>query len=544
MTDRDKQPAWKIRGPSRRKAAAIAGLPASGGSGKPADILARANRTRRRPASRKLKELAAEIGATAPADAEVKGIALDSRQVKPGDLFVAVPGRHSDGRDFAEDARARGAVAVVAQEPVPVAPTVVVDDPRAAAAHLAAALYDHPAERVRLIGVSGTLGKTSTTFLLRDILAAAGEELGLIGSLGIRYGDTVLDTGMTTPDAPVLQEALSAMAQVGVRAAAMEVTSHALVQNRLEGLTLRIGLLTNLVPDEHLEFHPTPEDYLRAKLRYLDMFEPGAPLIVNADDALVRAHTRSLDRPVVRVSAFRRHDAAVHVEDLSADARGSHFRLDVLRPIPRLAGGDVGPFAIPVTLPILGVQQVMNFALAATLALMVGVRPQAVLEGALRSRPIRRRMEIVSTNGPMILDDTVGHPRSLRAVLDTVALMKRRGRTHLVFGLRGMRGPAINRSLGEALAEVAAASKASVVVTASEDAADERNRVQAEERIAFFEGLSRARMPSFCYEPDLERAVARALDGAAAEDLVLLLGAQGMDAAAQMARARLSARGS
>jgi UDP-N-acetylmuramoyl-L-alanyl-D-glutamate--2,6-diaminopimelate ligase len=440
-----------------------------------------------------------------------------------------------------EDARARGAVAVVAREPVPVAPTLVVEDPRAAAAHLAAALYDHPSERIRLIGVSGTLGKTSTTFLLRDVMAAAGENLGLIGSLGIRYGDTVLDTGMTTPDAPVLQEALRTMADHGVRSAAMEVTSHALVQNRLEGLSLKIGLMTNLVPDEHLEFHPTPEDYLRAKVRYFDLFEPGAPLVINADDALLREHTRALNRPVVAVTATGRDDAAVRVEDLAADPRGSRFRLRIVRPLTRLRGGAVEPSTIPVALPVLGMPQVMNFALAATLALMVGVAPDAVVRGAQRSRPLRRRMEIVREEGPTILDDTVGHPRSLRAVFDTVRLMRPSGCVHVLFGMRGMRGPVINRALGETLADLVRPSD-TLVVTSSEDSAGARDRVQPEERAAFLEGLSGSGTVRFRYEPELARAVRRLLDAVERDDLVLLLGAQGMDAAAGLVREGLALR--
>ena len=469
----------------------------------------------------------------------MKGIALDSRKVEPGDLFVAVPGSKADGRDFVEDARARGAVAVVAREPTP-APTLVVENPRAAAARLAAALYDHPAERIRLIGVSGTLGKTSTAFLLRDIMAAAGEDLGLIGSLGIRYGDTSLDTGMTTPDAPALQEALSAIADKGIRAAAMEVTSHALVQNRLEGISLKIGLMTNLVPDEHLEFHETPDDYLRAKVRYFDMLESGAPLVINADDALLREHTGALGRPVVAVTATGRDGAAVQVEDLVVDPRGSRFRLRIARPLMRLQGGAVQPSTIPVRLPVLGTPQVMNFALAATLALMIGVTPDAVVRGARRARPIRRRMEVVRDEGPIVLDDTVGHPRSLRAVFETVRLMKPSGRVHVIFGMRGMRGATINRALGEALADLVSPPD-TLVVTASEDCAGPRDRVQPDERSAFLEGLSAAGTPRFCFEPDLEGAIHRALKAVEPEDMVLLLGAQGMDRAADLLRARLAA---
>ncbi|HVL70794.1 MAG TPA: Mur ligase family protein [Beijerinckiaceae bacterium] len=492
----------------------------------------------RAPAPHPLSELAQAVGTQAPVEAQVTGIALDSREVAPGDLFVALPGTRADGRAFAAEAAARGAVAVVASEPVPDAPTLVVPDPRAAAAELAAALNDHPAEKLRLIGVSGTLGKTSTTFLLRNALAAGGEEIGVIGSLGIHMPDEVIDTGMTTPDAPVLQGALRRMAETGLRLAAMEVTSHALVQHRIDGLAYDLGILTNLVPDEHLEFHPTPEDYLRAKVRFFELLAPGAPLVLNVDDALVRRHTAALPRPLVGVTGSGRADAAVAIEDLALDRDGSAFTLRIREPLPRLSGGGVPPQAIPIRFPVLGLPQVTNLALAATGALIAGASAQAIAEGAARSRPIRRRMEVVRGENPMVLDDTVGNPRSLRGVFDTVGLLPAQGRVRVLFGIRGLRGTVINEGLARTLAEALPAG-ALLVVTASEDTAGPRDRVQDAEREVVLAILRQAGT-DFAFEPRLQDAVERVLDGVGADDLVLLLGAQGLDAGARLVRGALS----
>ncbi|HVE80243.1 MAG TPA: Mur ligase family protein [Gemmatimonadaceae bacterium] len=491
------------------------------------------------------------------ADADARGIAVDSRRVAPGDLFVALPGTRSDGTAYVGDAVARGAVGVCASRPWAGVPTIEVAEPRQALARLAAAFYGQPARSLRLIGITGTLGKTSTALLVQSALAGNGRVVGVVGSLGARIAGLAGappalpdHCGMTTPDAHVLHHTFRAMADARVGTVVMEVTSHALAQRRVEGLTFAAGVFTNLVPDEHLEFHSTPGHYLRTKARFLDLLEGGAPIVVNHDDPLVRELVRERlgsgrrsgpRHAVIGVSAAGAADAAAVVEDLRVDTLGSSFVLRLRAPLPRLDDDPLAPLDVPLRLPLLGVQQAANAALAATAALVAGAPPDEVSRAVAAMQPMHRRMEVVRAADPLVLDDTVGNPQSLRAVFDTVRLIPHAG-VRVIFGIRGMRGPEINRRLAHTLAGLVVDRGTQVptrlVVTACEDAAGPRDRVLPEEQAVVRDVLDAARAP-YEFEPTLAGAVARLLDGAAPGELVLLLGAQGMDAAAELTRARL-----
>ena len=474
----------------------------------------------------------------------MSGIAVDSRQVEPGDLFVAQRGESTDGARFMPEARERGAVAACSAAPVPAFPTIVAADPRGAVPRLAATLYGHPATQLRLVGITGTLGKTSTALLVQSALAASGVRVGVIGSLGVRHRGQVADTGMTTPDAPSIHRALRHMVDAGVTTAVLEVTSHGIALKRVVGLTFAVGALTNLVPDEHLDFHGTAERYLRTKARFFDMLLPGAPLVVNGDDA--RVHRLVADagitriRPVVTVSAEGSPEADVVVSGLHCDAAGSAFALEIRNPIPLAGGGELPPGAVPLVLPVLGLHQVGNAALAATVALVAGGAPGGVTEAVAELAPMRRRMEVVRETAPTILDDTVGNPRALDAVFATIRAVPHRS-LRIAFGIRGSRGAAINRRLAAALARAVLATPRPVrlVVTGSEDSAGARDRVRDDEREAVL-GVLKEEGVAFSYEPMLADAVRWALDGSGEGDLVLLLGAQGMDGAAELAGRALS----
>ncbi|HEU4563401.1 MAG TPA: Mur ligase family protein [Gemmatimonadaceae bacterium] len=483
----------------------------------------------------RLSELAHALDAQlSGGDTRVGGVAIDSRLVRRGDLFVALPGARHDGSAFVPEALARGAAAVCAAAAVAGVPTLIVADPRPALARIAAEMNGWPSREMTLVGITGSLGKTSTALLLEEMLAAAGGPVGVIGSLGIRYGGGNVETGMTTPEAPAIHGALRAMRDAGVRTAIMEVTTHAILFHRVTGLEYALGIITNLVPDEHLELHPTPEHYVRTKARFLDMLLPGAPLVLNADDVTVRSITRGLPRPCIGVSFAGSEEAEARVEEFAMDGSGSRFTLRVARALPRLDGGEVAPMALPVRMRLLGPQLAANAALAAVAALIAGIPADAVAAALARSAPMHRRMEIIHADGPVILDDTVGNPASIDAVFATTRAMPHE-RLHVVYCIRGARGHAINQHNALALAARAAHDDTDLIITASEDAADERNRVTDEERDTVLGILRDADVP-FQFHPALATAIRQALDAAGERDLVLLLGAQGMDRGAEIAR--------
>ncbi len=520
-----------------------------------------------------LSALAAAAGAELRGNdsVAVTGIALDSREVRGGEIFVALAGAMTDGAEFLEEAVRNGAAAVCIEHSeaarlTTYLPLLLVPDARAAAADLSAAFHDHPAEALRLIGITGTLGKTSTAALVSAALksTAAGPGIGVIGSLGVELvregagGGPVIDLhGMTTPDAPALHRALRVLADAGVATVVMEVTSHALAQQRVRGLRYVLGVFTNLVPDEHLEFHGTADDYLAAKARYFEHLLPGAPLVYQADDALLR---RVMDERGVRSGrelvgvgvqdAPDSADATVVVRDARWHQRGSDFALHFRAPLPGLDGREVQLDDLPLSLPLLGIQHVTNAALAATAALIAGAAPDDVASAFSRVSAVRRRMEIVRGADPLIIDDTTGNPESLRAVLQTAESIPRSG-LRIVFGLRGSRGVEINvllaRALGELLLERAREEPVRLVVTWCEEAAGERDTVTASERTAVLDTLSRlleAAPEALRYEtePSLAKAIELLLSGVRRDELVLLLGTQGMDSASELALRALSSR--
>jgi UDP-N-acetylmuramoyl-L-alanyl-D-glutamate--2,6-diaminopimelate ligase len=521
-------------------------------------------------------ELAAAAGAELIGDGsiEVRGIAHDSREVRDGELFVALHGLQTDGAAYVSEAIARGAVAVCLDRDSAAGlertgvPLVLVDDPRAALAELSAEVFGHPARELRLIGITGTLGKTSTAALLQAALvpSSEGSGVGVVGSLGAniaRRGSGHISTrpaldldGMTTPDAPDLHRALRLLVDSGVQLAVMEVTSHALAQERVRGVKLQLGLFTNLIPDEHLDFHGTPDDYLRTKARFFEHLAPGAPVVFNADDELVPAmvheRTASQAHPLIGVSVAgearasvnpERRRSLVRVEDIRWDGRGSRFNVRIEEPLPLLDGGVVDPTSFPVSLPLLGVQLITNAALAATAALVAGASPADVAGAFAEVVPVRRRMQLIWSRGPLVIDDTTGNPETLRAVFETADAIPR-SRLRVVFGLRGSRGVEINQLLSETLGELILErlhrEPVDLVVTWSEDVAGERDTVTPEERDAalrVLDGTTSATAPAvpFEREPTLAGAVRRVVGDAGPHDLVLLLGAQGMDRAAEFA---------
>jgi UDP-N-acetylmuramoyl-L-alanyl-D-glutamate--2,6-diaminopimelate ligase len=314
----------------------------------------------------------------------------------------------------------------------------------------------------------------------------------------------------------------------------MEVTSHALVQKRVHGLAFDIGIFTNLTMLEHLEYHGSFRDYALAKLRFLDHLAPDAPLIFAAGDRTVRQAARRHTGPRISCGGGR---AAVVVRRDELTLAGTRATLAVRHPLPRSDGTCIEPVSIPLELRALGRPNIMNATLAATAALILGAPADTVRTALAAVEPPRRRLEVVARE-PTVIDDTVGHPDSITAVFELAARIPHR-ELRAVFCVRGHRGPAINRRTAEALAIWARRVRVHALhVTSATEAVDERNAVTAAERQAFVDVLARAGL-HYVHHDRLDAAVQAALADVAPDDVVLLLGAQGMDGGAALARAAL-----
>jgi UDP-N-acetylmuramoyl-L-alanyl-D-glutamate--2,6-diaminopimelate ligase len=467
------------------------------------------------------------------ADVRITSIVTHSNDVVPGSLFVALRGSRTDGHLYVDDAIARGAAAVVVEDGVRGesrgvgVPIIRVESTRRTLAEVAARYHGCPAERLSLIGITGTVGKTSVLTMLEAILAEAGSPIGVVGSLGLRIGgETVKETGVTSPDPLGLHQALARIVREGGSMAAMEVTSHALVQERVHGLQFDLGVMTNLVPLEHSDYHGSFRNYVEAKRHFLDLVRDCAPFIYSAHDLTVRrlAH----DSRLTPVGCGTARSATVRIETSATTAEGTRLTLKVRRPLPRLSGGEVAPLRLPLRLHLLGRSNVANAALAATAALCIGIDPVYISTTLPAFPPPRRRMEIIHRGRFTVLDDTVGHPDSISVVFEVAeALLPARCR--VVYAVRGNRGGRINGQVGEALSVWAGRLPVgTLVITRSVEATDDRNHVTESEYSAFLAPLRKHGIP-FVERERLDDAVRMALDSAGDGDLVLLLGAQGMD---------------
>lgn len=470
----------------------------------------------------------------------ITAVVSSSDEVAPGALFVALRGTRTDGHAFVDDALRRGAAALVVEDGGIRAgvPVVVAADTRRALAAIAAEWHGRPADRLPLVGITGTVGKTSTLAVLEAILAAGETQVGTIGSLGVRVdGEPVERHGYTAPDPMLLHAELARLADGGASLVAMEVTSHALVQERVAGLTYGLGIFTNLLPLEHADYHGSFAGYVRAKSRFFDHLAEGAPVVYNADDRAVRRLVR--ERPVRPVGCGTARTADVRIEPEAVSAQGTRLVLNVRRPIPRPGGGEVAPQRIPLEMRLLGRSNLSNAALAATAALALGAEAETVRAVLAGLAPARRRMEVLHRGRFLVLDDTVGHPDSVSALFEVVGKLAPR-RIHATFAVRGRRGPRINRENGRALATWAGQLPVeTLVLTRSAEAADERNRVRDDEYEAFVAPLRDAGI-AFEAREALDDAVHAVLERAGEGDAVLLLGAQGMDRGMEIARAWLA----
>jgi UDP-N-acetylmuramoyl-L-alanyl-D-glutamate--2,6-diaminopimelate ligase len=378
--------------------------------------------------------LADVIGRDAP-PVEVTALAYDARAVTPGTLFFCVPGFTRDGHDFAPDAIANGAVALVVQRPLGLGvPEVLVDDVRAAMAPAAAALAGDPTARLTTVGITGTNGKTTSAFLMRAVLEAAGRSTGLLGTVTAVVGGEQRTVARTTPEAIDLQRTFAEMLQAGDDAVVMEVSSHALALHRADAIHWSVAVFTNLTQD-HLDFHAGMEDYFLAKRR---LFEAGPEVgVINVDDPYGARLAR--DFPDAIRIGLESPGAEVRATDLQGDAAGTAF-----------AVGDLG---LRTTLP--GRFNVLNALGAVVVARELGVPGEAIASGLADAARVPGRFEPVDEGQRFAVFVDYSHkPDALEAVLRTARELTG-GRLIVVFGAGGDRDRGKRALMGRAAADYA-----------------------------------------------------------------------------------------
>jgi UDP-N-acetylmuramoyl-L-alanyl-D-glutamate--2,6-diaminopimelate ligase len=441
----------------------------------------------------------------------VSGVTLDSRAVQPGDLYAALPGARAHGAAYCEEAVAAGAVAVLtdpdgrAKAAASGVPVFVLADPRAKLGEIACWVYGDPSGQLGLIGVTGTSGKTTSTYLIEAGLRESGHRTGLVGGVEIRIGTDVVTSSLTTPEAPDLQALFAVMVERGVTAAAMEVSSHSLSLGRVAGTSFDVAVFTNLSQD-HLDFHADLEDYFRAKA---SLFVPPVVGVVNIDDRYGRRLASSAPVPITTFSAAGAKEADWRAVDVRSGTDGSTFRL-------------IGPGGVEadVSVGLAGVFNVAN-TLGALVALVeAGVGLDDAVAGVAACSGVPGRLERVPGTVPGVnaFVDYSHKPGAVEAVLRSLRAVTQ-GNLIIVLGCGGDRDRAKRPMMG-----AAAASLADVAILTSDNP---RSEDPLAILAAMLDGMlsvpqdERARV---IIEPDRAAAISQAVALATPGDVIVVAG--------------------
>jgi UDP-N-acetylmuramoyl-L-alanyl-D-glutamate--2,6-diaminopimelate ligase len=473
-----------------------------------------------------LEELASALPWQVEVDAggvSIRGLACDSRQVEPGDLFVAYQGVESNGHEYIPQAIDAGAAALVVEDeryltspsgqswPVP---TVLVPDGREALAHLAAAIHGFPSRKLRLVGVTGTDGKTTTVNLIWSVLRTAGHTAGLISTVNAVIGGEQYETGLhtTTPDALEVQGYLARMVEAGAEYALLEATSHGLAQHRVTACDFDVAAVTNIT-HEHLDFHGSFDEYREAKARLFRSLmssarKPGVPkvAVLNADDPSSFEYLRDIPAEV-QLSYGVAGDADVRAVDIDLAAPGVSFT--ALTP-----QGD-----FPVQMQLSGRFNVYNGLAAIAVALSQGIGLEEIRAGIEAVDQVTGRMEQVDAGQPFqVVIDFAHTPNSLRNALEAARDMAA-GSVIVVFGSAGLRDREKRPAMGEIAGELADR----IVITAEDPRTEDLDQIMRQiargcERAGRREGVD-----YWCFG-DRTEAIQFAVDVAEEGDLVLVTG--------------------
>jgi UDP-N-acetylmuramoyl-L-alanyl-D-glutamate--2,6-diaminopimelate ligase len=441
----------------------------------------------------------------------VTGIACDSRSVAAGQVFVALKGQHADGTAFAREALARGAIAVVSEQAPPTDSPVawiVVGDARLALALLAAAFFRHPSADMRVVGITGTNGKTTTAYLIASIFEAAGVRSGILGTVAYRVGpgdSDVREAGRTTPEAPEVQALLREMADRGCGACAMEVSSHALSLRRVDGMRFAAAVFTNLTRD-HLDFHADMEAYFQAKRRLFEMLPAGAPSLLNIDDprgaALVDAGGRPVTYGINRPADVTAGALAFSLAGLAFDVR-----------TPR--------GTIQVRSKLVGRPNVYNILAAVSTATALDVPFDAIERGITNLDGVPGRFQVVSSpkDEVTVVVDYAHTDDALRNLLETARQLAR-GRLLTVFGCGGDR----DRTKRPLMGAVAGRLSDLIVITSDNPRSEDPPHIIEEIQRGMTPDTLRGDQQRTLAVVDRRAAIAKAVELARPGDLVLIAG--------------------
>lgn len=444
-------------------------------------------------------------------DIHINGIEVDSRQVRPGNLFICLPGFTVDGHDYASKAVENGAVALICQRKLPIdIPQIIVKDSRFVMSLIADVFYQQPSHKLKVIGVTGTNGKTTTTHLIEKILANKGHLSGLIGTIKMKIGNETFDVKNTTPDALELQKSFAKMLEVGSDYAIMEVSSHALDIGRVRGINYHIAVFTNLTQD-HLDYHQTMDKYREAKGLlfsqlgnvYSNSQDKNKYAVLNSDDMASEYYKRITAAQVITYGID--NDADVRAKNIEVGAYGTNFRLETFRG------------SIDIQLKMIGKFNVYNSLAAIAVALIEGIPLEEIKSSLEEIQGVDGRFEpVVVGQDFAVIVDYAHTPDSLENVLKTVKEFAK-GRIFCVFGAGGDRDKTKRPIMGE----IAMKYSDIAVITSDNPRSEDPDAIIADILNGVKENEGNREYTAIT---DRKQAIEYAVDRAQKDDIILIAG--------------------
>jgi UDP-N-acetylmuramoyl-L-alanyl-D-glutamate--2,6-diaminopimelate ligase len=441
-------------------------------------------------------------------DREIAGIVYDSRRVTPGMVFVAIPGAHVDGHDFINTAIDRGAAAIICERngfSSPRATKIKVADVRETLARAAASYYQHPSTKLQIIGVTGTNGKTTVAFMIKEVMEAAGIRTGLLGTVRYEIGDRIIPAARTTPESLEVQQMMAQMVLSGCKACVMEVSSHALEQKRIAGIDFDVAIFTNLTQD-HLDYHGTMENYFAAKQKLFTKTANGSKrgaVVINIDDASGVRLMKDTDVEV-KLTYGIRSAASLRATKVQLGANASSFTVEAPEK------------SFVCKLPLIGRHNIYNALAAAGAALALGIETKKIQSALGKMASVPGRLESVSCGQKFsVFVDYAHTDDALHNVLTTLREVTK-GRLLLLFGCGGNRDSGKRAKMGRVAAELSDYT----IITSDNPRNEQPEKIVAQ----IEEGFRSMKQRDYAIELDRRRAISEIISMARTGDAVLLAG--------------------
>ncbi|WP_077623707.1 Mur ligase family protein [Sediminibacillus massiliensis] len=468
-----------------------------------------------------------------PKESEIAGLSYHSQKTSKNDVFVCIRGYKTDGHKYLQNAVNNGAVAAIVEEfqdDIRI-PQYRVENSRIALAKLGDAYYDHPSKKLKMIGITATNGKTTSSYMTNAILEKEGLKTGLIGTVNIKIDNDSIPSELTTPESLDLQYYLQQMVEKEVTHTTMEVSSAALETHRVEQVDYDIVTFNN-ISREHIDSHGSFEKYFEAKSSLIRNAGEHSFAVLNLDDeysASLISQTKA--QPIT--FGVNSREGHLHCKDLDLSTGRAKFTVEILKPFNG-DGVEYTPSEFQVELGVPGLHSVYNSMVAITVGLLSGVSISTIQETLRSFGGVERRFEFVFEDYCKIIDDHFANPGNINVTLETLTQMDYDD-LHLVYAIRGERGPTVNRENAEAIAEWAPKlNLQEIIATKSVSHVTDKDKVTDEEVEVFMDVMEKANIKVHLFE-ELPDATSQALQEAKDGDLVLLAGCQGMDFGAEIA---------